>query len=1081
MKTKILLLALNLLTAVNVFAQKVVLEPDPGQEYTDRMNYIFEHVDKNKITTGLLVDYGLQTVEPEYFDGIPADSNYVDMDTWKMLYLGMYSSKINKFANLISPDDVYKQIEKAQYRDEHAVTVAIMHFQYNRLNENAEKAGLVKIVNDQIIETNLISSLKNPLYYTKQLFAAAPEKVYLKQNTNKVAFVFFKELFYTNTDKTVDKIEINFNNGHGWRPAEWGEPVTSSFDSPGIKTVYFRLTYIDGTSYTSQTNIMLKSDNEYILMSAGNNTIDTAVTISATSQHSGGKIQIKYSNYNSSKTIKKPLIVAEGFDASIITGKEYNMDINDFIYNEYPTSTGTININYFYNYHRNLYNEINLAEYDIVYLDYNNGVDDIWRNAQLFREVIEWVNANKEGVKPNVVMGISMGGLVARIALRKMELDGVEHQTWKYISMDSPHKGANVPLGFQAAVRHIQNTDFTIFFINILDYKDFDVTRNAVNLLNSVAVKQMLVYTVNSGYGFDNSVHDNFQSQYDQLGFPGQCINVAISNGSNSGSLIFPAGSNLVSMNASYSVKWWMDMLAWIFHPYFLSTNYPLMALINMVPGNSQLKADMSIHALKNQTASQIYYAKAYIKKKLLWFIPVYVTLTSKTINSTAGMLPLDGAPGGKYDLSIIGGELPFGNDIIKQQHFCFIPTVSSLALSDWQTKLTQPVTAAPAFHDMYAQSVNDLHTRFNSPALFLYNHLTENPYMIAGADTVYSLQQAAYTVRFLGEGINITWSGSSNVNIISGQGTSQVTVSVCGGNTATLTATLSGGVNQVLNKTIKAKTGNLSVIEYLDHVDVWLNNPYAQCYDWEISNSFYNVHVGTGYITCSNYNDLLLYPSGEDVYGFISVRARNGNCVSSWENASFSLWRPTLLGNFNPLRPEPLYAYVEDIPVPMINGAEFYWYFDGSLIAVTSEPSVWYWDWPCGDHQFSVVVNIEGKESLPSSTDFWGMCGSGGGWGVSSAYPNPAGNELIIDKETNSNEIAANSTINEQNSQAKNTTVKVLLYSHSTTQLVYSKDFSAAEQQIKIDTSKLPNGIYYLNIIANNEKIKEQTIIVNH
>ncbi|MDR1553504.1 MAG: T9SS type A sorting domain-containing protein [Prevotellaceae bacterium] len=46
---------------------------------------------------------------------------------------------------------------------------------------------------------------------------------------------------------------------------------------------------------------------------------------------------------------------------------------------------------------------------------------------------------------------------------------------------------------------------------------------------------------------------------------------------------------------------------------------------------------------------------------------------------------------------------------------------------------------------------------------------------------------------------------------------------------------------------------------------------------------------------------------------------------------------------------------------------------------------------------------------------------------------------------------------------------------------MVYSKDFSASAEQIRIDTSKLPNGVYYLNMISNNKKIKEQTIIVQH
>ncbi|MDR1348970.1 MAG: T9SS type A sorting domain-containing protein, partial [Prevotellaceae bacterium] len=98
-----------------------------------------------------------------------------------------------------------------------------------------------------------------------------------------------------------------------------------------------------------------------------------------------------------------------------------------------------------------------------------------------------------------------------------------------------------------------------------------------------------------------------------------------------------------------------------------------------------------------------------------------------------------------------------------------------------------------------------------------------------------------------------------------------------------------------------------------------------------------------------------------------------------------------------------------------------------------------------------------------------------------SAAYPNPASNELIIDKEEKENDVKTNAAIVEQSTKAKNATVKVLLYSHSTTKLVYNKDFPSSTQQIKIDTSKLPNGVYYLNMIENGEKIKEQTIVINH
>ena len=81
MKRLIISLAAGLMITSHLIAQ------NPGQDFTNRMNHIFQYVDKNKIASGLLSDYGLQLIEPEYFNGVPADSNYVDMDTWKILSL----------------------------------------------------------------------------------------------------------------------------------------------------------------------------------------------------------------------------------------------------------------------------------------------------------------------------------------------------------------------------------------------------------------------------------------------------------------------------------------------------------------------------------------------------------------------------------------------------------------------------------------------------------------------------------------------------------------------------------------------------------------------------------------------------------------------------------------------------------------------------------------------------------------------------------------------------------------------------------------------------------------------------------
>ena len=87
MKRIISLFTVGLLMTAHLSAQ------NPGQDFINRMNHIFQYVDKSKVATGLLSDYGLQIVEPKYFNGIPADINYVNMDIWQMLYSGMFTLK----------------------------------------------------------------------------------------------------------------------------------------------------------------------------------------------------------------------------------------------------------------------------------------------------------------------------------------------------------------------------------------------------------------------------------------------------------------------------------------------------------------------------------------------------------------------------------------------------------------------------------------------------------------------------------------------------------------------------------------------------------------------------------------------------------------------------------------------------------------------------------------------------------------------------------------------------------------------------------------------------------------------------
>jgi len=74
----------------------------------------------------------------------------------------------------------------------------------------------------------------------------------------------------------------------------------------------------------------------------------------------------------------------------------------------------------------------------------------------------------------------------------------------------------------------------------------------------------------------------------------------------------------------------------------------------------------------------------------------------------------------------------------MKEKQFCFVPTVSALALSNWEEKLNQDLllpatnyflTGKTGFEQVNAYFANAFHTRFNNSALFLYNWLNE-PYL---------------------------------------------------------------------------------------------------------------------------------------------------------------------------------------------------------------------------------------------------------------------------------------------------------------------------------------------------------------
>ena len=259
--------------------------------------------------------------------------------------------------------------------------------------------------------------------------------------------------------------------------------------------------------------------------------------------------------------LDKPLIVVEGFDPF------NSFDYFDFIINSDPVvvDVGTIDVEIDLTTGLTLNQAIENEGYDLVFVNYRNGTDFIQRNAFMVEAVIDTVNAMKVGSQKNVVLGMSMGGLVARYALRHMETTGRTHDTKLYISHDAPHQGANVPLAYQAFVRHLVGESinipvfFSIFDIKVLDFDEaFPALQVGLDIVQSPAAQQMLIYQLQGtggGVAINNSSpFGTFSTEYRNLGYPSQggIKNIAISNGSECGTpLDFAPFATLANVNGN--------------------------------------------------------------------------------------------------------------------------------------------------------------------------------------------------------------------------------------------------------------------------------------------------------------------------------------------------------------------------------------------------------------------------------------------------------------------------------------------------------------------------------------------------
>jgi hypothetical protein len=433
----------------------------------------------------------------------------------------------------------------------------------------------------------------------------------------------------------------------------------------------------------------------------------SASTISGR-EHSGGTAFVIYGkNPGGTKhtQLTKPFIISEGYNLYDIAEElrecnNPNNDIEDFFNKVSRAYTGN------FDFQSQLLN----AGYDIVYIDNAKGTDDIVRNAHLFEDVVRWVNQNKVGGTAtgakNVVMGQSMGGLVSRYGLAEMAKrpnNSDDPHTRLLILHDSPQRGANNPVGVQSLTR-----SFDVPFL--FGYTVAGLLKGKIGatlkVLNQPATQQLSILNAFDGRSTiraNTFIPNTYQPKITFSGPPPYDV-VAVSNGSQCGQgQNTPAGVALAESSLAMLLP----------APFF---SIPLTSAAAGVTGDF---ASYGLPAYGQQrTISRVDMRLEYrINIGYCPFcvsIPIRFHLLRESATSPANTLPLETLPGGAtnpyqqagdcadgFDLgSLHGVYAAFFRTTVYNGDICFVPSYSSLDVTT--------VTPATAFSKYINDATNN-------------------------------------------------------------------------------------------------------------------------------------------------------------------------------------------------------------------------------------------------------------------------------------------------------------------------------------------------------------------------------------
>ncbi len=517
-------------------------------------------LDKTLITTRILYDRVAHMAGLESFGNNVSAVDFSSLGHFLQAYYELHAADYSN-----SGTDPCRQLLRSNalyYSSRNQVLMGALRYRFNYIDTNAVRnqqfycpGGLPGPIYD-------IAGRTSSPYLQRDVLVGAALADTLKSRST--SFVLDPASCFSNIGSALLSANVNFGDGGGSRVCLPSQPVAITYPTAGRKIITFTFVYADGRRLTTRSEIHVKQAAvgcTSCRTTVGPDEIVPCRTVPLTAarafQGAFGKAEISYfystmpqkpCDASTPVNVTKPAIIIDGFD-------------HEDKRNAYEIFNKSLAYRTVGNQAAYLGTELRDAGYDVVVMNLPNvfravtvvrnansgpytyyelvrrsGSDYIERNGLALVSLIEELNrqtAAAGSTEELVVVGPSMAGQIARYALAYMEANNISHRTRLYIALDSPHNGANVPIGLQRFVRH---------------YADFTGEGKLVSALEAIDAPASREMTLQH-YNFNNNNDDvtafaphpdrlTFMNNLNALrpgGFPSNIRRVAVTNGALNG------------------------------------------------------------------------------------------------------------------------------------------------------------------------------------------------------------------------------------------------------------------------------------------------------------------------------------------------------------------------------------------------------------------------------------------------------------------------------------------------------------------------------------------------------------------